>query len=407
MAKKKSVEAQNEVTEEQKNEKKTEKSYTLNEIIPYMVIVLAIGLILGGIAVYHKDHNKDNKALDEFVNTYEEIVDNYYSDIDRDKLLNAGINGMVEYLDDPYASYMDPEASKEFNEEVNGEFVGIGVEIQYDYDKKETTIHSIMEGGPSEGSGLEVGDVIIRVDKTDVSEMTSSQIVKLVRGEANTKVDITVLRKGEQFTYTITRGNVEIMSVKHELIDYKDKKLGYIQVSIFAANTSKQFANALKELEEENMEVLIIDLRNNNGGHLTTVTDMISLFTKKGDPIYQLKLKGKITKVYDETEESRDYKVVILTNQVSASASEVFASTIRDIYGGYIIGKTTFGKGKVQTAYSLTTGAIIKYTTEEWLTAKGESIDGVGVKPDLIVDLKVDKDGYDSQKQAALDYLSE
>ncbi len=391
---------------EKKKEKKKKvfisESYTFSEIIPILVIVLALGMIFGGLGAYRSFHANRSKSLEEFTEVYEDIVANYYDEIDEDGMLKAGINGMIDFLDDRYASYLNKEASSEFNEKIDGSYVGIGVEIVYDAEKGTTSVYSVNENGPAYGTGLEKGDIIVKVNDTDVSKMTSSEIVKLVRGKENTIVNLTITRDGEEHSYSITRKAVDLISVNSKIIEYEDKKLGYLSVSVFSANTYKQFNDALKKIEGEGIDALIVDLRDNAGGHLTTVTDMLSLFNKKGAVLYQLKTKDVVEKFTDKTEESRNYPIAVLVNGVSASASEVFAANIKEVYGGIIIGKTTFGKGKVQKSYELANGETIKYTSQEWLTAKGESIDGIGVKPDVEVEYTYVENDHDTQLKAAI-----
>ena len=185
-------------------------------------------------------------------------------------------------------------------------------------------------------------------------------------------------------------------------IEENDKKVGYVAVSIFANNTYEQFRKKVIELEEKGFDSLLIDVRNNSGGYLTTVTDMISMFTEKGSIIYQLSTKGKIEKVKDETKEKRDYPVYVLTNNNSASASELLAAAFKENYKGTILGTTTYGKGKVQKAYDLSNGAKIKYTFQEWLTPDGNSIDAKGVEPNIVIEYVLDGTNDDTQLNAAI-----
>ena len=178
----------------------------------------------------------------------------------------------------------------------------------------------------------------------------------------------------EEKTFTITRAVVDNISVYSEVINSNNKKIGYIYISIFASNTAKQFKEKLEKLEKEKIDSLIIDVRGNTGGYLTTVTDIISMFTKKGDIIYKLKTKDKIEDVTDKTTEYRDYPVVVLADGGSASASEVLAGAFSETYNAKVIGDKTYGKGKVQKVFTLSSGALLKYTYQEWLTPKGNYI---------------------------------
>ena len=220
---------------------------------------------------------------------------------------------------------------------------------------------------------------------------------------------MTVTRDGEELTFKVKRESIDIESVSSEVITYKDKKIGYLIIDIFALNTASQFENKLKELEKEDIEALVIDLRGNSGGYLTTVTDIISLFVPKGKVIYQLKTKDEIEKIIDKTSDKRDYKIALLVNGGTASASEVLTEALVEENKAITIGTITYGKGKVQKTQELTNGASIKYTFQEWLTPSGKSIDEKGIKPkyEVVYEKDEEKDKYDTQLKKALELLAE
>ena len=380
------------------------------ETICLMIIAVIFGMVIGGIVMYKKGtlNLGVKNELNQFVDTYTEILNEYYKDVSGEDLLEAGINGMVSFLGDPYSVYMDKEESQEFMEQVNGKYIGIGMEI-IQKDKDNIEVYDAFEDGPAYKAGIRNGDKLIKVGNKSVAELSTSQVADLVKGKEGTTVEITVSRDNEEKTYKIKRQSVDIISVTEEVITYNDKKVGYILIDIFAANTKTQFEKALKSLEKENIDSLIIDVRDNSGGYLLTVTDILSLFLEKGDVIYQLKTKEKIEKINDKTEEKRDYKIAILTNGSSASASEVLTASLMENNNAISVGTTTFGKSKVQKTQELSNGTSIKYTFQEWLTPKGKSVGGVGIKPTYEVTYKIgeSENEYDSQLTKALEVITE
>lgn len=386
--------------------KKNKVKYTMTETIIFMIIVFGLGLIVGGIIMYGKKaFNKSTISLNEFTSTYNEIVDNYYQDIDEEKLLEAGISGMIKYLGDPYSTYMNKETAEDFNEDVDGTYQGIGAEIKYNEDKL-PIIGKVFSNSPAEKAGLQENDIIYKVNGEDVTKKSLSEIAEVVKGEQGTDVNITIKRDNEEKELVLTRGVVDTVSVTSEIIEKNGKKIGYLYISIFASNTTKQFKSELEKLEKDGIESLIIDVRGNSGGYLTTVTDIISLFVKKGEAIYQLKTKEKVEVVYDNTDELRHYPVVILADGSSASASEVLVGAFSETYKAKIVGTKTYGKGRVQKVYTLSSGALLKYTYQEWLTPKGNYIDKKGITPDVEVEYKYIDEGNDSQKNKAIEVLS-
>lgn len=386
--------------------KKNKVKYTMTETIIFMIIVFGLGLIVGGIIMYGKKaFNKSTISLNEFTSTYNEIVDNYYQDIDEEKLLEAGISGMIRYLGDPYSTYMNKETAEDFNEDVDGTYQGIGAEIKYNKDKL-PIIGKVFSNSPAEKAGLQENDIIYKVNGEDVTKKSLSEIAEVVKGEQGTDVNITIKRDKEEKEIVLTRGVVDNVSVTSEIIEKNGKKIGYLYISIFASNTTKQFESELEKLEKDGIESLIIDVRGNSGGYLTTVTDIISLFVKKGEAIYQLKTKEKVEIVYDKTDELRHYPVIVLADGSSASASEVLVGAFSETYKAKIVGTKTYGKGRVQKVYTLSSGALLKYTYQEWLTPKGNYIDKKGITPDVEVEYKYIDEGKDSQKDKAIELLS-
>ena len=384
---------------------KSKIRFNMMETITFMLIVFAFGLIIGGIIMYGKGaFASSSTSLNEFATAYNEIVNSFYKDVDSDKLLEAGISGMMNYLGDPYSSYMNKDVADDFNENIEGTYQGIGAEIKYDKDGN-VLIGRVFENSPAERAGLKENDMLLKVNNEDIAQKTLSQIANIVKGEAGTTVNVLIKRDGEEKELTLTRGSVDSISVASEVIEKGSRKIGYIVISIFASNTAEQFRKELTKLEDKGIDSLIIDVRSNSGGYLTTVTDIISMFIKKGEPIYQLKTKDKIEIVNDETDESRNYPIVVLANSGSASASELLVGALGEIYGAKIVGTKTFGKGKVQKVSTLSNGAIVKYTYQEWLTPKGNYIDSKGISPDIEIKFEYNTKQEDNQKDKAIEVI--
>lgn len=393
----------------QKKIKKSKLKFNMVETIVLMLIVFALGLVIGGVIMYGKGvYSSSSISLNEFASTYNEIVDSYYQEVDKDKLLEAGISGMIRYLGDPYSTYMSKDTADDFNEEIDGTYQGIGAEIKYN-DNKEPIFGRIFEGSPAEKAGILENDKLIKVIDQDVTKKSLSDIASMVKGEKGTEVTLTIIHDGEEKNIVVTRGVVDNISVTSEIIEKDNKKIGYIYISVFASNTTKQFKKELEKLEKDGINSLIIDVRGNTGGYLTSVEEMIELFIKKDEIIYKLKTKEKIEVIRDKTDEFRSYPIVVLVDGASASASELLAGALKETYHAKLVGTKTFGKGKVQKVSTLSSGALFKYTYQEWLTPDGNYIDGEGIQPDVEIKYVYNekKPEKDNQKEKAIEIISE
>lgn len=389
--------------------------FKLVEVIIIILITMVIGIIIG-YAVTNRfslgeteKQIKGDEYLQEFVDTYQEIQEKYYEDIDKKELINNAIGGMLTGLDD-YTVYMNEDITSDFNERLYGDYTGIGTEITMN-ESGEVVIYQPFEGSPAEKAGLKKGDIITEIDGKSVKGKTSSDVSDMIKGMSGSKVKITVARDGKEIEFEVTRETIVLDSVTYKMYEKNGKKIGYVNVSIFAANTYSQFRNAILDLESKNMDSLIIDVRDNTGGYLDSVTEMLSMFLEKGDVIYQLDEKGKKTVIKDETKESRKYKVGVIINEYSASASEILAAAIKESYDGEVIGVNSYGKGTVQQTKELSTGGMMKFTTQKWLTPKGNWINEKGVDP--TVEVKINETYYktlleedDNQLQKALELFT-
>ncbi|MBP8688519.1 MAG: S41 family peptidase, partial [Bacilli bacterium] len=371
------------------NKTKEKELYTSKEVIIVMIFSIGIGILMcfGGISIITgKNYLAVTKDLKKVVDTYYAIVDNYYGELDKDKLIDGAVEGMISSVGDTFTSYSDTESTSSFDETINGSYEGIGCTVATLEDGTISVI-DMFDDSPSYKAGLKVGDVILKVDGESYEGKNSNDISNYIKNSGKSKIVLTVKRNNEEKDISINLSKVEIPHVSGKVIEQDNKKIGYIKISLFASNSYKQFKNKLDELEKSNIDDLIIDVRDNSGGYLSSVTDICNLFLDKGKVIYQLEdSKGKVKKK-DTTKEKRKYDIVVLINGGSASASEILASAIKESYGGDIVGTNSYGKGTVQQTKKLLDGSMIKYTTQKWLTPDGNSINEVGVTPTKVVEL--------------------
>lgn len=390
--------------------KKTKPTFDLWEVILIALISSLIMSATTGYALFTNNKIKscssvtNNENLGEFISTYNSIITEYYKEVDEKGLVNAAINGMVNYLDDPYTTYLDENSKDLLLESLKGEYEGIGVEIT----KRENgniEVVSVFENTPASEVGLMVGDVIKSINNVDVAEKTAEDAVAIIKNNKN--VTITALRSETELSFHLEKKTLYIPVIKSNIYERNDQKVGYIKITRFSESVGEQFDLKLKSLEEQGITSLIVDVRNNTGGYLKGSTDIASIFLEDGKVIYSLKSNLDTKHYKDETKEHKDYKVVVLINKSSASASEVLAAALKYSYGATLIGTTTYGKGTVQQTSNINDDSMIKYTTAKWLTPAGDCIDGVGIAPDINVELTLEEgviltDANDTQLESAI-----
>lgn len=383
------------------------------EVLFLVLIAIVFGAVIGyGLSLFRQEYqeNKESSSLQELVTVYHNILDDYYKKIDETALADAAIDGMLSSLDDPYSTYLEGENAEAFHETVDGSYVGIGVTVARSSDGSFLVV-GVVEDSPADKAKIQVGDLLIKVSGKSLDELNLDDVMDLMNGQKNKKVKLTLKREDKTYTKSLEPSTIAFKSVDSKVYALNNGNAGYISISSFSANTYSQFKEELLSLEERNINSLVIDVRSNPGGHLSQTKEILELFMKKGSVLYQVQVKNKVTKIKDETKNHRNYPVVILTNSSSASAAEILASSFRDSYSDtVIIGDSTYGKGTIQTAYNLSNGTSIKYTTEKWLTPNGQWIDGNGITPDIVVQLTEDYlsnpvDSNDLQLQRALDFL--
>ena len=389
------------------------------EVAFLVVVTCVVGVLVGfllGIKSTKSEKvtikNDDSNSLNKFVEIYRYILDNYYGDeeISEDKLLEAALNGMLESIDDKNTVYMDEDASENFNITLEGSYQGLGVEIGNEISTGNIIIIGVFKDSPADKAGLKSGDRLLKIDGEDITEQTSSYFAKYVKTADKTNFELVILRDGKEQTINVTREKVIIQSVLSKTFEKNNKKIGYIYVSIFANNTYNQFKKELEELEKSGIDALIIDFRDNSGGHMSSANNMLSLFLDSSKVIFQLQDKNSTEKVYSSGKLTKEYPIVLLANNNSASSSEIVIAGLKDNLGAKLVGEKTFGKGTVQELQTLPSGAQYKFTIKKWLTPNGICINKVGIEPDYEIELsdeysKNPSDETDNQLQKALEIL--
>ena len=367
-------------------------SFKNKEVIFIVLTTCIISLIMGSLITRQSSNNnklstikEDNSNINEIIKTYESIIKDYNGEINEDDLVNGAVKGMLDSIGDKHTSFIDEDESSTFNATLDGEFKGLGLEIVKLNDGNILVVR-VFEDSPADAAGIKAGDIITGVDDKLATDMSTSEFSTYVRNK-NGNVLIYITRNEEKLSFDIKTSSVTIKSVYSDTYELDNKKIGYLSVSIFASNTYEQFKKELENLEKSGIDSLIIDLRDNSGGHLEIVKKMISLFLDSSHIIYQTDDGGKIEKFYSTGKETKKYKIIILANNNSASASEIMMGALKEEYGATIVGETSYGKGSVQELRTLSNGSQYKITIKKWLTPKGNCIDNIGIKPDYEIKL--------------------
>ena len=389
------------------------KGFNLISVIIVICITSIISGITTGVIVTNSYKNNlgltyedlvNDESLNEFLEVYSSIINNYYEDVDKSAMIDSAVDGMLDYLGEDYTTYLDQDATSELEERLAGSYRGIGMTVG------DKVILEITSGTPAAESGLQVGDTITGVDGVDVTQMSNEEVTDLIKGNKNDSVSLTVLRGEEILTFNVGIETIPISAINYKMLE---NNIGYLQMEMFSATLDEQVASALADLENQGMQKLIIDLRGNTGGYLESAEATSSLFLEKGKLIYSLLGKEATTLYFDATDEHTNYRIVILINGQSASAAEILAAALKDSYGAILVGEKSFGKGKVQQTYNLSDGSMAKYTSAKWLRPNGSCIDGVGLIPDYIANMTYTYDDtgvingqIDSQLNKAIEIIS-
>ena len=389
------------------------EGFSYPEMVIIMIIAILFGFLIGNVVSFTKKETINSSVpseLKEFVDTYNDIVNNYYDKVNKEELIDAGIKGMINYLDDPYATYFDGTSSTNFNQTLEGNYEGVGIEVTLDNNKVKIT--KVFADTPAKKAGIKVGDYITKVNGESVEGKSLSDVVSLIKNAKNKEVEITITRDSQEKTMKVTRTTVDMPYTSSKVYEENGKKIGYLKIEMFSNNITKQVKKELESLKKKNIDKLVIDVRDNPGGYLTQVTEILSLFMTKKDVIYQLQTKNNKEKVYSTSSKATySYPVVVLINENSASASEILASAFKETYNAEIVGVNSYGKGTVQKTGDLNNGDTIKYTVQKWLTPKGNWINEKGVTPTKEVKLELKEneiltEDNDNQLKAAIELAS-
>lgn len=338
------------------------------------------------------------------------LRDHYYGGgvPEGNQLTYAAIRGALDATGDQFTSFVDPEHAQLLREDMQGEFQGIGATVRMN-DNDELMIVSPIPGSPAAEAGLQSGDIILSADGQRLQGMTVMEAVTIIRGPQGSTVELEVLREGEgTFTVDITRDTIEIPTVETRLIEEGESTLGYLKLNDFNARATREVRDALRQLEEDGAEGLILDLRNNPGGFLRTAIEVTSQFIEE-DKIVLIERTQEEEEIHRAQSGGRwlDTPLVVLVNGGSASASEILAGAIQDHDRGILVGTTTFGKGSVQAPHTLSDDSSLRVTIARWFTPDDRIIHENGVEPDVTVELTAadERNGRDSQLEQAIDTL--
>lgn len=361
------------------------------------VLVLSILFLGPSYAVEQRKTKLTETELVKLMEAYERLSKEYPFDLAPDLLYDAALKGMFRALDE-YSDYLNKADAESFYQELSGRFVGIGVQMEEKDGYPRVT--NVIPGSPAEKAQLMQGDVIIEVDGADIGNLEWKEIIKRIRGEKNTPVKLTFLRKETKYQATLIRSVIVMEPVESEILE---GKIGYIRLKEFTLTSASKFKEVMDKMDESQVTKLVVDLRDNPGGVMSSAVSIAKHFVPKGK-IVSIRTVNGIENVHESALEKSKYQLVLLVNENSASASEILAGAVKDRKAGILVGQKTFGKGIVQRLYPLSDGTIFKYTYAEYLTPSGVSIHKVGIEPDVKVEDLKDIEG-DEQLKKALELL--
>ena len=365
------------------------------------LIILFLNLNLGN----SYSNNKLYEKIDLFGEVMEKIKQDYVDEVDQSEMIDAAINGVLQSLD-PYSAYMSPELFKEMQTDTRGEFGGLGIEIGME--SGVVKVISPIDDTPAAKAGIKAGDYIIKINNNQVQGKSLMEAVKLMRGPVGTSIELTIIRKNvkKPLEFKITRKIIEIKSVNSKVLG-KNKNLGYIRLKSFNENSDKQLLDIVKKFEKNSkIESYILDLRNNPGGLLTQAINITDFFLDDGEIVSTKGRKTSETRKFfaKKGDEIKGKPIIVLINQGSASASEIFAGALKDHKRAIILGENSYGKGSVQSIVSLNNGGGIRLTISKYYLPSGNSISEIGVAPDILVEETGDDFKIDSENDNQLNY---
>ena len=359
------------------------------------LVTFNVDIVLGDKVVISKETYDTYKKYNKLLGLEELVKDDFYQKVDDTKIVDGAIKGMFYGLDDPYSQYYTQEEFKKLKEQTSGSFVGIGVYINPISDDEYITIKSPVKGSPAEKAGILSGDKILKVDGKVVTSENSDEAISMIKGKEGTTVELTIKRNDKVFDVNVKREKIVTDTVEYKTLE---DSIGYIKISSFAENTYDEFKLALNGLKD--IKGLIIDVRDNPGGLLNVCKDIVDDLIGEGTIVYTKNNKGE-TEYLKSDKDKIDVPIVVLTNESSASASEILTGAIIDNNAGISVGTTTFGKGLVQTVRELKDGTGYKLTTAQYYTPSGNYINEKGIKP------TIEESNEEKQLQVAIDWIKE
>ena len=393
------------------------KKNNVYKIIMLVILTVAITFIITSIVMYNTlgKNNVKYVSTDSIGRTFKTFHDfiekNYLGEINEDEMLESAIKGYVAGLNDEYSEYITKEEMEEYMQDATGKYVGIGVYIANNTKTNQIVVLMPIKGSPAEEAGIKSGDVITKVDGVAYKGEQLSEASNALKKEEGTKVKVEILREsGETVELEIERRNIKVNHIETKVLN---DNIGYMEISTFDDGCYEEFKTKWEDLKNQNIKSLIIDLRNNGGGIVNEATDIADMMVEKGNTLLITSSKNKGEKITKATQEKTiDLPIVILVNENTASSSEILSAAVKENNENVtIIGKTTYGKGVIQTIYNLTDGSGIKLTTNEYYTPKHNIINKVGIKPDIEVEFPKEENLYsveeakDTQLQKAIEVL--
>ena len=377
---------------------KNRKSFLKGALCGALAMLLVAGLVSCGLKVNNGNSDITSKTEDKISELQNLIEKHYMGDVKEKNLEDGVYKGYINGLNDPYSVYYNKKETKELYESTGGEYSGIGAVMSQNTETGVITLVQIYKDSPAEKAGLKANDILYKVEGKEVTGKDLSKVVSKVKGEKGTTVELTVLRgeDAKEVTVTATRDTVQAQTIEYKMMD---DKIGYIRVSEFDTVTYDQYKEALDDLENQGMQGLVVDLRNNPGGSLDTVTNMLRLLLPEGTIVSTKDKNGKTDEITCDGTHEFKKPMAVLVNQYSASASEIFSGAVQDYGTAKIVGVTTYGKGVVQQLMDLGDGTCLKVTIAEYYTPNGRSINGKGVEPDVEVEYQYDEENPKADNQ--------
>ena len=378
------------VNEEIKN---SDNTFTLPEVLIVMVICIALGLFIGGFVVNNRNYVDANPKIDfnEMTGLYDDIKANYYGEYTENSMRDNTIMGLLSSLKDPYAKLITGDTAITYREDLESEYVGIGVVLEREEEGQYPTVKEIYKLSPASKVDVKVGDYIIKVGNTDVKDKTIEEIYLMIKGGTRgDKIKITFKRieknEAKYKNLTISKEIISTPSLSVNYIDKEDRKIAEIVIKAFSKNTFAEFKKAYEDITKEKCSGLIIDLRDNGGGFISSASNIASMFLDKNEIIYISKKNDKTEKVISKDERKITLPTVIIVNEYTASGAEVLATSLKENLDVIVVGNATYGKNTLQKIHKLNDGSLVKFTIGEWLTSKGMSVSENKLVPDVIID---------------------